>query len=131
MAQKVESTRANPIEALKESSRLLFDFVLHPDMIRLHRVLLAEIGRFPDLGTYVLDHCMGPFKTLFTGQLAAAIEARQINIPDVELANALLSSLITGWPAQQALLGREPFAGPAERDTYFESAWRLFLSGAR
>jgi AcrR family transcriptional regulator len=131
IAQKAEANHPNPIEALKETSRLLFDFVQQPDMVRLHRTLLAEIGRFPDLGDYVLDNCMGPFKTLFKRLLSAAINAGQVRIADTELANALLSSLMTGWPTQQALLGREPFASPAEREAYFDGAWSLFLNGAR
>jgi hypothetical protein len=42
----------------------------------------------------------------------------------------LLTGLLTGWPHQQALLGREVLPTRASKSRYFDAAWQLFLSGA-
>lgn len=130
IAEAAETTCPDPIEALKESCRLLFDFVLQPDMVRLHRILVAEVGRFPNLGEFVLENCLGPFKALLKRLLQAAVEDGRIQIADIELAHALMTSVMTGWPNQYALLGRDPFDSPQARETYFEAAWSLFIRGA-
>lgn len=130
VARSAGTTHADPLEALKECGRLLFDFVLTPDVVRLQRILVAEIVRFPELGDFVFENCMQPFKALVNDLLRAAIEAGQIRSPNLELTHNLLMGLLTGWPMQQALFGRAPFQTETERDTYFEAAWSLFLRGA-
>lgn len=130
IAEAAEAT-GDPIEALKEICRQLFDFVLAPDAVQLHRILVAEVVRFPEMGDHVLDNCMGPFKALLKRLLSAAMDAGQIRRADPQLTQALLTSLLTGWPTQHVLLNREPFEAPEERDAYFEAAWSLFLRGAR
>jgi AcrR family transcriptional regulator len=131
MAEAAEATCADPIAALKEICRQLFDFVLTPDAIQLHRILVAESVRFPEMGEHVLNNCMGPFKALLRRLLQSAMDAGQIRRMDPELAHAFLSGLQTGWPTQQALLGREPFGSPEARDAYFEESWSLFTRGMR
>jgi AcrR family transcriptional regulator len=72
LAVTTGETVDNPVAALKDSCRLLFDFVLTPDMIRLQRILMAEIPRFPDLGETVLENCMRPLRDMLNRLLAAA-----------------------------------------------------------
>ena len=130
VARAAESRRANPIDALKESCRLLLEFALHPDMVRLHRILVAEVERFPNLGEYVLDNCMSPFKAVLERLLRAAMDAGQLREMDVALAYALLSSLVTGWPIRRAMLSSGRLDRREDRDAFFEAAWGLFLRGA-
>ena len=130
IAEAAETTCSDPIEALNESCRLLFDFALQPDMVRLHRILVAEVGRFPNLGEFVLESCMGPFNALLKRQLQASVDAGRFQTVDLELTHALMTSVMTGWPIQHALLGRAPFETPQARDAYFEAAWSLFIRGA-
>jgi AcrR family transcriptional regulator len=131
IAEAAETTCANPIEALQESCRLLFDFVLTPDVISLQRIMIAELSRFPALGEHVLDNCMAPFKTLSSRLLRSAGEAGQLRLRDPDQTQTIMMGLLAGWPMQQALLGKRPFATPAERDAFFEAAWALFLRGAQ
>jgi len=130
-AAAVEAADVGPLEALKEASRQFLDFVLRRDMVRLHRTLVAEVGRFPELGERVLNDCMAPFEALLISLLQAARDQGQIRRMDVEMAHAMLASLVTGWPVQRALLGRSAFANAAEQDAYFEAAWDVFLNGVR
>lgn len=126
-----EATNVSPLEALKEASRQLLDFVLDRDTIRLHRTLVAEVGRFPELGEQVLNTCLAPFEALLIRLMRAAMDQGQMRRMDAEMAHAMLSSLVTGLPVQHALLGRSAFANGAEREAYFEAAWDLFLNGVR
>lgn len=130
LARSAETLRPKPIDALKESCSAFLDYVLQPDMIQLQRVLVAEVGRFPELGDYLLT-CLRPFKEQLERQIKAAMDAGQLRPMDVELAFTLVCSVTTGWPAQQAKLGLNPFDGlEGGRDAYFEAAWELFLKGA-
>jgi AcrR family transcriptional regulator len=129
VARAAESAREDPVEALKESCRLMLDFMLQPDMISLHRILVAEALRFPELGEFVLETCMRPFDDLLKRQLATAAQARRIEIADLQRTFTLMSGLLTGWPVQLSLLGRQVFRTRAEHDAYFEDAWALFTRG--
>lgn len=129
VAEAAESTHEDPVTALKESCRLMLDFMLQPDMVSLHRILVAEALRFPELGEYVLEICMRPLDDLLKRQLAAAGQARRIQVKDIDRAMALMSGLLTGWPVQRALLGRQAFKAQAEHDAYFQDAWALFARG--
>lgn len=130
VARAAESTHADPVLALKESCRLMLNFMLHPDMVGLHRVLIAEVGRFPELGEHVLETCMRPFDDLLKRQMTAASQAHRVEVEDIDRALSLMHGLVTGWPVQRALLGERVFATAADRDAYFEDAWALFARGA-
>ncbi len=127
--EAAETAHADPLEALKETCRLYMDFMLSPDTISLQRVMIAEIGRFPDLATMVLSECMDAFRVLLKRQLAAAAEAGRMVVKDVELTHTVLISLFTGNPVKQALFGQSAFPGAKGRDEYFQAAWALFIKG--
>jgi AcrR family transcriptional regulator len=130
VAGAVETLNANPIEALRESCRRFLEFVLNPDLVQLHRILVAEVGRFPEMGEYVLANCLEPFNVLLERLLLAAMEAGQIRRADPTLMQALMRGLLTGSLMQQYLLGGKPLGTAEERDAYFAAAWSLFLRGA-
>jgi AcrR family transcriptional regulator len=129
VSEAARASGAEPIEALKEVGRQLFDFVLAPDTIQLHRIMVAETVRFPELGDYVLNNCMEPFRALLNRLLVEAMDAGQIRRMDPQVAHSLMASVLTGLPSKQALLGREPFASREEREAYFDEAWALFRRG--
>lgn len=129
IAEAKAPQHADPVESLKESCRLMLEFMLQPDLVSLHRILIAEALRFPELGEFVLETCMRPFDDLLRRQLAAAAAAQQIAVKDLDRPFALMSGLMTGWPVQLALLGRQAFKTQAEQDAFFEDAWALFERG--
>ncbi len=130
LARTVESGSSDPMDALKSTCRFLLDFVLHPDLVSLYRTLVAEVGRFPDLGEHVLENCAAPIKAVNLRLLRAAMDAGVLREMDTELAELILGSVITGGPIQQALLGSRRFERPEDRDAYFETAWTIFVRGA-
>jgi len=48
-AEKLVSSAASPGRALRETGRLWMRFLLDRDSIAIHRTVIAECGRFPDL----------------------------------------------------------------------------------
>jgi AcrR family transcriptional regulator len=124
-----EAKDANPIEALKESCCYLLDSMLNPDMIRLQRILVAEAGRFPNIGEY-FENCMAPFAAVLQRLLWSATTSGRLRKLSPEQLVTHLIGAIAGWPVRQAMLGIDPFPGPEAREVHFEAAWDLFLNGA-
>jgi AcrR family transcriptional regulator len=120
----------DPLVALRNTTREMFDHMLSADSVAFHRVLIAEASRFPALVSRTFDHTIGPFSALTVSLLRAAVVTGQLRLADPERLFGLLTGLLTGWPHQQALLGREVLATAAARSQYFDAAWTVFLSGA-
>ena len=70
-------------------------------------MLIAEAARFPALVSRTFDHSIGPFNTLTLRLLRAALTSGQLRLGDPERLFGQLTGLLTGWPHQQALLGRD------------------------
>ncbi len=65
--------------------------------------VVAEVGRFPELGEYLLDDLMAPMRGLINRLLRA--DAGQIRMQDPGMTHIPMISLLAGWPTQQALFG--------------------------
>lgn len=122
---------ASPIEALKQCGRAMFDYMMTEETLSLQRVMIAECGRFPELGKRVLESCAEPFQELLNRLVRAAREAGQLHAPDLDLARDLMFSTITGWPVHQRLFGADPFDDKPARDAWFEAAWGLYVRGSQ
>jgi len=129
MARAARATGASPLGSLRGIARLMLDFMLDPEMIGLHRVLIAEASRFPDTVAAVHENCSKPIQDLLQAALRDAERAGQIHFDDVEQTQMQMIGLVTGGPLQKTLIGQPPFTSPAERDAYFETAWKVFLHG--
>ncbi len=129
IAAGAEANSHEPMAALRQCARLLFDFALDDGMISLSRILIAEAARFPDLGEFVFDTCLAPFKTRIIRLFHAAQQTGAIIVGDDDLTFDLLRRLLLGTPVQRMLLGPNACGGQAARDVYFDTAWRLFLKG--
>ena len=129
MAKAAHATGANPLDSLRGIARMMLDFILDPQMIGLHRVLIAEVPRFPEIVGTVMENCSKPFQDLLIAALRDVKDAGQIHFDDVEQTQMQMIGLVAGGPLQKTLIGQPPFASPAERDAYFETAWNVFLHG--
>ena len=130
LAQTSAQSDQDPLVGLKRTARSLLDFLLQPEMIRLNRIMIAEISRFPELCDSVFQDCVGPVSGPVMQLLQRAADQGDVK-GDLETAHKLLLSLLTGWPLQESLIGRAPFAGTCDREAYFEAAWGMFLAGVR
>ena len=120
----------DPLVALRNTTREMFDRMLSADSVAFHRVLIAEASRFPALVSRTFEHTIGPFSALTVGLLRAAVVNGQLRLADPERLFGLLTGLLTGWPHQQALLGCEVLPTDASKSQYFDAAWAVFLTGA-
>ena len=113
---------------LRDLGRRLLTLVMQPGILRLRRLVIAEAGRFPDLGRTFMEQGTGR-----TGQvLAAAFErlaARgELRLDDPALAAAQFNWLVLARPINEAmLLGRHDTPDPAEIVRHVDDGVRMFM----
>ncbi len=120
---------ANARESLKTLGARFLGLLLSPDAIALHRLILAEVVRFPGLGE-VFWHA-GPERNLaqIEAFLRAAAAAGSLQISDARLAAEQFVGLVRGETQLRHLLRLEdPTAGRASRavDSAVETFLRAF-----
>src|ERR1700686_4879760 len=106
-------------ERLRSFARNFLKGVMQPDVLKLRRLVIGEVGRFPELGQAFYD--LGPKRA--AEQLALALResaARQgLSMEDPNLAAEHLLWLILSIPLNQAmLLGDEICFSEAALDRY-------------
>jgi TetR/AcrR family transcriptional regulator, mexJK operon transcriptional repressor len=114
---------------LGDLARRQLTMVMQPRLLQLRRLVIAEVGRFPELGRTFFER--GPGRTM--AALAEAFErlaARGVlHLEDPLLAAAHFNWLIMSAPMNRAmLLGDDEIPAPADLDRYAESGVRAFLA---
>ena len=103
--------------------------VLQPRMLRLRRLVIGEVPRFPELARAVFEH--GPQRAVAAlAQMLADLDARELlSVPDPRLAATQLNWLVMGAPVNDAMfLGDDAIPSiPAQRD-HVKAAVATFLS---
>jgi TetR/AcrR family transcriptional regulator, mexJK operon transcriptional repressor len=124
--------------SLTTLGRRFLELLLSPDAIALHRIILAEVTRFPALGQ-VFWHA-GPERNLVQIEafMASAASAGSLALPDTRLAAEQFVGLVRGETQLRHLLRLEPDAGrpgiadavTAAVDTFIRAfGYRAALSG--
>jgi TetR/AcrR family transcriptional regulator, mexJK operon transcriptional repressor len=113
---------------LRGLARRQLHLVMQPRLLALRRLVIAEAGRFPELGRTFYERGAG--RTV--AALAATFEhlARRglLDVEDSVLAATHFNWLVMSAPVNQAmLLGREEL-DPTELDRYADSGVRVFLA---
>ncbi|MEA2685478.1 MAG: TetR/AcrR family transcriptional regulator, mexJK operon transcriptional repressor [Actinomycetota bacterium] len=114
---------------LRDLARRQLGLVMQPRILQLRRLVIAEAGRFPELGRTFYDQ--GPGRTI--AALAAAFERlaarRLLHLDDPLLAAAQFNWLIMSAPLNQAmLLGDYRPPEPADLDRWADDGVRTFLA---
>jgi len=114
---------------LRDLGRRQLTKVMQPRLLALRRLVIAEAGRFPELGRVFYER--GPGRTMAT--LADTFErlaARGVlQIEDPQLAAAHFNWLIMSSPLNEAmLLGREKPPSAADLDRHVKTGVRVFLA---
>jgi len=103
--------------------------VLQPRMLRLRRLVIGEVPRFPELARAVFEH--GPQRAVTVlAQLLADLDARDLlSVPDPRLAATQLNWLVMGAPVNDAMfLGDDAILSIQDQGDHVKSAVATFLA---
>ncbi len=129
-AELADPVDDRPIQAfLIEYAERQLAIVLTPELMRLRRLVIGEVGRFPGLGRTL--HARGPGRSI--GRLTKALEhyrtLGQVRTPDPRSAAAFFNWLVMGEPVNDAMLiGDQAIPGAAALKTHAREAGRIFLA---
>jgi TetR/AcrR family transcriptional regulator, mexJK operon transcriptional repressor len=112
--------------ALVDFAGKLLRFLLEDRALAIHRVVMSESLRFPELGRAFYDNGPGMFRRLFGEWLTAQTEAGRLNVPDPILAADQFIGLLRGGLYLRATLGLER-PTEAEIDAAVTSAINAFV----
>ncbi len=118
-------------EVLKRLAVLILHAALSPPAIALHRLIVAESARFPELARAV--HAQGASHeaiALISGALEREIDNAEFAAPAREFAALQFLQLVVVVPQRRALGFDNPMS-PAELEAWADASVRLFLNGCR
>lgn len=130
LEQAADPVDDRPVEAfLLDYADSLLDIVVTPRLMRLRRLVIGEVERFPDLARVL--HERGPQRSI--GRLKAACEhyvaAGQLTLADARQAASFFNWLVMGEPVNDAmLLGDAAAVDPARLRAHAREAVRIFLA---
>ncbi|ADU13997.1 TetR/AcrR family transcriptional regulator [Asticcacaulis excentricus] len=126
------SANTDPLELLRARCEVLLEMTSTADGLAIYRVLIDASRHFPDLVLSTVQRMRLPVegKNLELLKLAQQQGSVRSDIDVASLAR-VLSSMITGWPLLNGLVGDAGLRDSTERAAYFETAWSLFLRGIR
>jgi TetR/AcrR family transcriptional regulator, mexJK operon transcriptional repressor len=112
--------------ALIDFAGRLLRFLLEDRALAIHRVVISESVRFPELGRAFYDNGPGMFRRVFGEWLQAQTDAGRLNVPDPILAADQFIGLLRGGVYLRATLGLER-PTDAEIDAAVTSAINAFV----
>ncbi len=104
------------------------DAVLQPRLLKLRRLVIGEVPRFPELARAVYEH--GPQRAIdsLTTMLAGAQAQGRLDVPDPRRSAIQLNWLVMGEPVNHAMfLGDDAVPAADDRRAHVEAAVRTFL----
>ena len=116
--------------ALNEAAARILAVALTPEAVALHRLLIAESARFPELPLMMRQAGANAGTTRIAALLDRAIARRDIPVRDTTLAAEQFLHLVLAGPQRRALgLGRP--LDDEQTQVWGQAAVALFLSGVR
>ncbi len=125
----VPETRAQVAATLERVLGHQLAVVLSPRLVRLRRLVISEVSRFPDLAGAVFEH--GPRRAIATLEaLLRELDARGwVLVPDPAMAAEQLNWLVMGAPTNAAMfLGDDVAPGAVEQQAHVRDAVATFLA---
>ncbi len=103
--------------------------VLEPRLLRLRRLVISEVPRFPELARAVLEH--GPHRAITTlAELLTDLDARGLlSVPNPRRAATQLNWLVMAAPVNDAMfLGDEAVPDTAAQRAHVRAAVAMFVT---
>lgn len=105
----------------------LLEKVTSPEAIALHRLVMSEAGRFPEMGAIFFEHAPRHTRLAIAAFLSGAMQRGLLRDADPELAARTLMILIMSGCHQQLMLGLISSASPGQIETDASFALDSFL----
>ncbi len=113
--------------ALTRLGRRYLAFLIAPDVMALHRVIVAEAGRFPSLGRALFEAGPALMRGRIETYLRQATTRGQLAVDDPAQATSLLLGMMRGDIQLRSLLDTSWRPSSAEVTRQVEAACALFL----
>jgi TetR/AcrR family transcriptional repressor of mexJK operon len=118
-------------EILTRLAKAILRAALNPQALALHRVILAESGRFPELAAIVADRSAGREAIERIGALLQRdVSTRGLSLDTSHFAATQFLQMVIASPQRRALGMGVPMTA-AELDVWARQTITLFLSGCR
>ena len=120
-------------EVLGDVARRMMRFFFSDVGIEVHRIIVAESQRFPEIGRQFYESGPGQLRESLVAFLTEACATGEMRIEDVQLAADQFPELCKAGLHQQMILGLRPPPSEAEIDRVVEGAVEMFMCsyGAR
>jgi TetR/AcrR family transcriptional repressor of mexJK operon len=114
---------------LRDLARRQLALVLQPRLMQLRRLVIGEVGRFPELGRTFYERGQGRTGAALATAFERLAARGELDLEDPDLAATHFNWLIMSAPVNRAmLLGDEEIPAAADLDRYADSGVRAFLA---
>jgi TetR/AcrR family transcriptional regulator, mexJK operon transcriptional repressor len=111
--------------------RILLIRVLDPELMALRRLVIAEVGRFPQLGRAWYESGPGALAAALSESLRRLAERGELMISDPLAAASDFNWLVVSRPQNMVMFGVADAFTTAELDEFVTSAVKVFLNAYR
>jgi len=122
-----DQKNAAPEVVLRNVAAAFLDRILHPDVLSLHRMMIAEATHMPELSELYYNEAYTPALNRMADWLAVQNTTGRLTISDSKRASEVLASLVGAGILERALL-LNIVPDAAERAQLLDNALTIFFS---
>jgi TetR/AcrR family transcriptional repressor of mexJK operon len=108
--------------------RILLTRILDPELMALRRLVISEVGRFPQLGKAWYESGPAALANALSHSLQQLAEHGQLTIDDPAAAASDFNWLVVSKPQNMVLFGVVDAFTPTQIEAFVQSAVRVFLA---
>ncbi len=121
----------DPAATLRELGLTVMATILRPQIVALHRMVMGEAGRFPELGRLLFERGISRGQARTAEWLAGQMDLGKLRRADPLLAAQQFIGLFQNGAYQRLLLGACAMPGPEEIRLEVEGAVDVFMRAYR
>jgi AcrR family transcriptional regulator len=121
------AAKSTPKKLLRSFARDFVSLMLQPSSLALHRLVVAESARFPELGAGLFDSGPGRLMRMLADYLDWETRSGRLAVSQVERAAEQLIGMLTGRLQLRALLNARQTPTQAELDSHVDYVVSSFL----
>lgn len=123
-----EAAKVTPEQLLRSFGRDFLKLMLEPSSLALYRLIVAESGRFPELGVELYRVGAGRLIEILANYFAWETSKGRLAVAEPNSAAELFIGMLSGRAQLRALLGVNGGSGDEELDSRAERAVKSFLT---